>query len=88
MIANNPVDWDIYNYYGMAIDVATIAFDMRTSIEKADEYLRHWMSRHPNDYFILSDNPLSIKITATPHDINVYNHNMHEKYRKYRGWER
>ncbi|WMT53512.1 hypothetical protein [Ferroplasma acidiphilum] len=89
MTASNSMDWIIQRFSGVSVDAIKLALEARIPIEESEDLLRRWMSRHPDDYFILSDSPLNIKITTVPHDINVFNHNMHEKnLKKYRKWER
>jgi len=83
------MDWVIQRFSGRSLDTVKLALEACISIEESEDLLKRWTSRHPNDYFILSDSPLSLKVTTVPHDVNVFNHNMHERnLKKYRRWER
>ena len=89
MTASYSMDWIIQRFSGRSLNTIKLALKACISIEESEDRLKRWMSRHLDDCFILSDSPLRIKVTTVPHDLNVFNHNMHAKnLKKYRRWER
>lgn len=83
-IIHNRLDYLMEHYSGMTVTPETFLkyFDYKPA--ESERYLRNWMSReaHKNDFFTISEKPLAIKITLTPHDTKVSNANMMSKKRK------
>ncbi len=65
--------------YGMIVDVRMIGW-MYDNISEAENELRKWETRHPNDCHRVSSEPLSLRITL-PIDCN-YNKTVHDNYYK------
>lgn len=84
IIAHNPLDNVMEKYANTSVTPGMLMEYCEYDIVKADEYLRNWAIRHENDCHIVSNNPLTVKITLTPADTKNYNKNMREKRRHYK----
>lgn len=79
MIYNNPLDHKMEQFSGQTVDASTLLqyFDYDPVV--TEDLLENWVKKHRDDCQVLGRNPLRVKIFLTPHDIKVYNKNIHNK---------
>ena len=84
IIVHNRLDYLMEHYCNMIVTPETFRKYFHDDLEESERYLRNWITResHKNDFFVISEKPLEIKITLTPHDTKVSNANMRSKKNK------
>ena len=84
MIYHNPLDNIMYRFNGEIVRATDLLEYVDYDIIQAEELLQNWVSRHPNDGYVMDANPLSVKVEAIPPDLERYNRNMHRKHQEAR----
>ena len=85
-VMNNPLDYIMQRYAGQAVTPESILLDYPnfSDVFEVEDRLKEWVRRNKDDCQVLHANPYMVKVLVTPHDINVYNKNMHRKYQEAR----
>lgn len=85
-VPNNPLDHIMQHYAGQAVTPESILLDYPnfSDVFEVEDRLKEWVRRFPGDCQVLRANPYMVKVFVTPHDIDVYNKNMHRKHQEAR----
>ncbi|WMT51259.1 MAG: hypothetical protein RE471_09810 [Ferroplasma sp.] len=85
-VPNNPLDHIMQRYAGQAVTPESILLDYPnfSDVFEVEDRLKEWVRRNKDDCQVLHANPYMVKVFVTPHDINVYNQNMHRKHQEAR----
>lgn len=85
-IMHNPLDHILDNNCGKDITAASLLLEHPNfkDTEEIEVYLKDYVQRHSKKCQVIHYSPYMINIYSIPHDIDVYNKNMHRKHQEAR----